>query len=727
MNSLAAAPADFTAYVRDEAPQTHQLNLMIDGMRCVACAFSIEAALNAEANVSARINVTDRRLDLRWQGAPARGNALVRRIQDMGYGVHPLAQAAAMPAEKQEEQMLFHAMTVAGFASANIMLISFALWFPSPDAMGIATRTLLHWLMALIALPCVIYAGQPFFGSAWRVLRHGRTNMDVPISLALILATSVSLVETAHRASHAYFDSAVMLLFLLLIGRWLDRRARGRARGAAQSLLLMMNGTADIVEKDGQRAIPIEQIRPGMLLNVPAGARIGADGEVVSGSSQIDASMMTGETFPVAAAPGARVFAGTLNLAAAIQVRASSAGHDSLLGDIVRLMQQAEQRQSRYVRLADRVARAYTPVVHLLALLSFLLWWQIWGAPWQQAVMVATTVLIITCPCALALAIPAVQVVTSSALFRQGILLKSADALERLAQVDTVYFDKTGTLTLGVPRWIADASITRRDAISAAQLAHNSNHVLARALAQAVNPPPLAITAHELPGLGMEAVVAGTRWRLGRRSWLGGTPAIDDDALELWFQRGAASPVRFRFADAPREDAAEALQRLHQAGYAVVMLSGDRSTVANAVAAGLGIRNVHAELLPQQKVSLVEAARHAGRKVLMVGDGLNDAPALAAAHVSMSPATGIDITQNAADLVFQGSGLKSVPMVLAAARQAQRLVRQNLAASLLYNLLALPLAISGQVTPLIAAIAMSSSSMLVIRNALRAGRPGARP
>jgi len=721
VNELALKGLDVSAYVRDEPDEQHRLSLMIDGMRCVACAFAIESALKNAPGVEARINVTDRRLDLRWSGPAARGNDFARTVQDLGYGVTPLGTKAPEAADATRD--LFRAMAVAGFASGNIMLLSFVLWFAQPGTLGPSTRDFMHWISALIALPCVAYAGRPFFRSAWSALRHGRTNMDVPISLALVLACSVSLFETITHGTHAYFDSAVMLLFFLLVGRWLDHRARGQARGAAHELLLLLSGTADVIDGSSQRTLPIEQVRPGMLLSVPSGARIGADGEIEAGESLIDSSVMTGESVPRVYRQGDAVFAGMLNLGAPIRVRAGKAGENSLLRDIVTLMQQAEQRQSRYVRLADRIARYYTPVVHTLAASSFLLWWLGLHAPWQQAIMVATTVLIITCPCALALAVPAVQVVTSSTLFRHGILMKAADALERLAQIDTVYFDKTGTLTRGFPELVREDAVAPRDLADAAALAGHSHHVLAKALAQATPARPLDIAVKEVAGSGLEAVVDGETWRLGRRGWCGGTGAGEspDELMELWFRRGEAAPVRFRFADQLRDDAATTVSTLRRQGYAVALLSGDRQAVADSIGRSIGIEAIRADLRPQEKVALIEEA-HSQHKVLMVGDGLNDAPALAAAHASMSPASAIDIAQNAADLVFQGGKLDAVPLVLGAARLSQRLVRQNLLISMFYNLCALPIAVSGHVTPLVAAIAMSSSSLIVILNALRASR-----
>jgi len=436
---------------------------------------------------------------------------------------------------------------------------------------------------------------------------------------------------------------------------------------------------------------------------------------VIEGSSALDGSLITGESLPVAVAPGARVVAGMVNLGAPIKVKVTASGERTVLAEIVRLVEAAEHGRSRFVALADRVARAYAPVVHVTALLTFLGWMFLGGLAWDRALLVATAVLIITCPCALALAVPVVQVVASTRLLRRGVLLLSPTALERIARIDHVVLDKTGTLTLGRPELIGTHDAETLAA--AAGLAATSRHPLAQALVRAAGDAVPATGVVERPGQGLQSGEV----RLGSASFCGITAPHDDGLSELWFTTPGRAPMRFAFADRLRPDAAVAVAALRAADVTVELLSGDRPAAVARAAAEAGISTWQAEVAPAAKAARLAALSAQGRRVLMVGDGLNDAPALAAAHASISPATAAEATQNAADAVFQGDALQPVVEALDVARRADRLVRLNLVIALLYNLSAVPLAILGEVTPLVAAVAMSSSSLLVIGNALRLG------
>jgi Cu2+-exporting ATPase len=724
-----AAPVDATAYVQSAGDGRRSLHLMVEGVHCGGCVRRIENALLADPAVEhARVNLTTRRLVVEWQGGGAIAERLVRAVSALGYRVVPYDPAQLVSAEAAAERALLRAMAVAGFAAGNIMLLSVAVWAGHFQDMGPATRHLLHWFSALIALPAILYAGRPFFDSALRALRNRRTNMDVPISVGVLLASAMSLFETVRGGPHAYFDAAVTLLFFLLIGRYLDRRARGQARATAERLLTLGTRAVTVLEADGRRrAVPAAMVRPGMTALVAAGERIGVDGTVVDGASGLDTSLITGETVPATVGPGDRVFAGTLNLDAPLQLEVAAVGEGTLLAEIVRLMELAEQRRARYVVLADRLAALYAPVVHGLALTTFLGWTLLLGMAWQVALLYAVAVLIITCPCALGLAVPAVQVIASGRLLSRGVLLKSATALERLAQVDTVVFDKTGTLTRGRPALARSEAGDPAALRVAAALAGASRHPLARAVASAVPEVPVASGVEEVPGRGLRLVTAAGEVRLGSRSWCGvedtGRPG---DGPELWLMRPECAPVRFAFDDSPRADAVPVIRELRARGLDVELLSGDRAPSVAAVAADLGIDAWRAGCTPIDKIARLEALAAAGRRVLMVGDGLNDAPALAAAHVSASPSTAIDLSQTAADAVFQGERLRPVIELLDVARGADRLIRQNLGLALGYNVLTVPLAMLGLVTPLIAALAMSGSSLAVVANALRLRRLGPR-
>jgi Cu2+-exporting ATPase len=545
--------------------------------------------------------------------------------------------------------------------------------------------------------------------------------MDVPISLAILLATGMSLYQTMLGNEQVYFDAAVSLLFFLLVGRFLDESLRVRARGEAQNLLSLQGGIATLIEADGSRCqVAAHALRPGDRLLVAAGERVAADGVVRSGQGEIDQSLITGETAPAGVGPGAQVYAGTLNLTQTLQIEVTAADSATLLAEISRLMLAAEQGKARYRRLADRAAQIYAPAVHGLGLAT-LLGWLMLGASWQTALTYAIAVLIITCPCALALAVPAVQIAAASRLFRQGIMVKSADGLERLAETDMVVFDKTGTLTVGRPEVLDAEAIDDRVLGPAASLAGASKHPYARAIVEAAEKRVIVVTTaadvEETPGRGLKRSLPNGQERLGSAEWCGLTSSGAES--EVWYRRDWEAPVRFRFADALRPDAAETVAALKHQGYGVALLSGDRAGVVEHIARRTGIETWRAGLKPADKIAWLEACAGDGHKVLMAGDGLNDAPALAAAHASISPANAADISQRAADFVFQGVKLAPVLEAIATAKRARSMALQNFAVAGGYNAICVPLAVAGLVTPLIAAIVMSTSSILVTVNAAR--------
>ena len=709
---------DFAGHAHVTGRNEAALDLLVEGLDCAACVWLIESLLARNPAITkARVHLSTRRLSLGWRGPAEDANAHAGLVAALGFKVAPYDIVAANAGEDRDTRDLLRSLGVAGFAAANVMLLSVAVWSGHDGSMGEATRTLFHWLSAAIALPAVAYAGRPFFRSAIAALKAGRTNMDVPISIGVVLACVVSLHEAWVGGPHAYFDSAITLLFFLLVGRYLDRRARGRARHAVRALLALTARSVTVVAADGSTAARrVDALAPGDVLLVAAGERLGADGIVCEGRSSLDAALISGESVPQAVEPGARVVAGMVNLGAPLRVRVTAAGDRTLLAEIVRLVEAAERGRSRFTAIADRVARAYAPVVHFTALLTFFGWMLLGDLAWDRALLVATAVLIITCPCALALAVPVVQVVAGTRLLRSGILLLSPTALERLARIDHVVFDKTGTLTLGRPELVdgpADLETRHR----AAALAANSRHPLARALLRAVPDVAASPNVVEHPGEGLQSRDA----RLGSAAFCGVADAVDDGRSELWFAEAGHKPVRFAFADRLRADATRTVAALHRDGLAVELLSGDRPTAVVDAARTVGIDTWRAEARPAAKAQHLAELAAQGKRVLMVGDGLNDAPALAAAHASLSPTTAAEATQNAADAVFQGDALQPVVEALDVARRANRLMRQNLALALVYNLAAVPLAILGEVTPLVAAVAMSSSSLLVIGNSLRLG------
>ncbi|MDP5306023.1 heavy metal translocating P-type ATPase [Paracoccus spongiarum] len=697
------------------------LILSLPAAHCAACISDVERALTGHPGVrTARVNLTLRRVTVDAPGLAA--DELIPVLARIGHEAHELDPEAlsATAADRQGRDLLMR-IGVAGFAMMNIMILSVAVW----SGAEAATRDLFHWISAAIALPTIAFAGRPFFASAAASLRARRLGMDVPISLALVLATAISVYETTQSGHHAYFDAAVMLCFFLLIGRYLDHRTRAIARSAAAELTALEVPRALRIGPEGEQAVAVASLRPGDLIRVRPGARVPADGEITEGRSEIDRALLTGETLPVPAGPGQMLSAGEVNLTGPLVLRVTAAGRDSSLARLTALVEAAEAARGRHASLADRAARAYSPAVHLLALASFAGW--VWATgDLRLAVNIAAAVLIITCPCALGLAVPAVATAASGALFRRGLLIKDGTALERMAAVDTVVFDKTGTLTMGQPR-LAAAEVLPADLRPVAlALAQGSAHPLSRALAEALAGDRAAAleAQREWPGQGVSALWQGRRVRLGRADWLGiAEDGADRPGSAAWLSvEGRGAPIRLDFTDRLRPGAASCVARLRADGRRVILLSGDRPAAVAALAAELGIAECHAGVDPQGKAAAVAALAEAGARVLMVGDGLNDTAALARAHASISPASALDAARVASDMVLTGHDLAPVAEALVIARRATARIRENFAISVIYNLVAVPVAIAGLATPLIAALAMSTSSITVTLNALRLRR-----
>ena len=705
-----------------EGARPERILLTVENMNCGGCMSKVERCLAAQPGVAAaRANLSAKRVSV--EVAPGRidAEALIEALAGAGYRAARLTADMARGGSTANRELLT-CVGVAGFAAANVMLLSVSVWAGIASDMDAAVQSLFHWLSALIALPAIAYAGRPFFRSARQALAARRLNMDVPISLGVLLAAAMSLYQTARGSEQVYFDASITLLFFLLIGRLLDQSLRARAKGAAQNLLALQADTATVVTADGTtRRCPASEIAVGAHVLVAAGERVPVDGLVRSGRSDLDEGLITGETAPRAIDVGDQVYAGTMNLTGPLRVETRAADEATLLADIARLMEAAEQAKGLYVRLADRAARIYAPVVHILGAATFA-GWLIAGVGWEQALTIAIAVLIITCPCALALAVPAVQVAATSRLFRLGVILKAADGLERLAETDTVVFDKTGTLTLGRPRLVDADSIDDATLARAAALGAASRHPYAQAVVDAAKARDLRVQpatgVEERPGLGLLHNADGIEERLGSADWCG-VETGSAEAASLYFVRQGAPAAAFRFEDRVRADAQAVVAGLERLGLQVELLSGDRTGPVAAAAQESGIRAWQARRRPDQKIARLDALKRQGRKVLMVGDGLNDAPSLAAGFASLSPATAVDISQAASDAVFQGERLVPVLQLVSVARAARRMALQNFGIAAAYNAICIPIAVAGFVTPLIAAVAMSASSMLVTANALR--------
>ena len=716
MSACAACAVAPLAVATAAQPQQATVMLSLPNIHCAACIGQIESALRAVPGVqSARVNLTLRRGSVNAVPGVTAG-ALVAALASAGHEAHELDPGALSETETDRQgRALLMRLAVAGFSMMNILILSVAVWSGAGDG----ARTLFYWISAAIALPTVAFAAQPFFGSAVLSLRAGRLGMDVPISLAILLACGISVSETLQGGQHAWFDAAVSLTFFLLAGRYLDHRTRAAARSAAAVLSALEVPRAWRVAPHEVHEVAVADLVPGDLVLVRPGGRMPVDGVVTLGQSEVDRAILTGESLPVLAGVGSVVSAGETNLTGPLTVRVTRAGRDSSLQRMAELVAVAEVARNRYTALADRAAQIYAPAVHILSFGAFLVWLGLTGDT-RLSLNIAAAVLIITCPCALGLAVPAVVTAASGRLFRQGLLIKDGTALERLAQADVVVFDKTGTLTIGVPQ-VRSLAGQGPDVLAVAfALADGSAHPLAQSLAAAcraagVQASPLSEIT-EVPGFGITGQWRGQAVQLGRAEWVGAVPC---GTTATHLRIGLAEPVSFLFDDNLRPGAVRAVESLRALGLHVILLSGDANGTVNALADQLGIVERAADLRPKDKVARIEALTAQGHRVLMIGDGLNDTAALAAALVSVAPASGIDAARAASDIVLLGQSLAQVAEAVRIARIATRRMRQNFAISIAYNIIAVPFALFGLATPLMAALAMSASSVSVSLNAMR--------
>jgi Cu2+-exporting ATPase len=691
-----------------------QTILSVPAMRGAACINRIEKSLSAVEGVrTVRANLSLRRVAVTWTEAE-KAPDLLEALGAAGYEAH-------IPGDVNGDQdhvqaHLVRALAVAGFCSMNIMLFAVSVWAGADEA----TRHAFQLVSAALALPAVIYSGSSFYASAWRALSEGRLNMDVPISAGVLLSFALSLYDALTNSAQAYFEAATSLLFVLLAGRLLDHMMRRRARSAVAGLARVMPQGADVVQDDGSIGhVALGDLHPGARILVPMGARVPTDGVMAKGRSEVDASMLSGESRYRPVAPGQKVRAGEINRGDPFEFVASAAPENSLLAEMSRLLAAAEAGRTRYRHIADRAAALYAPVVHSLSALAFVVWLHSSGNI-HHALTIAIAVLVITCPCALGLAVPMVQVALARRLYDKGVLAIDGTAFERLAATDTIVFDKTGTLTTGEPTLIAEGFAIGNLAI-AGSMAARSGHPFSRALAAARERASLKSIAfdsvREVPGLGVEARRRSDIFRLGKAAWAADGGLSPSDAVVLGCN--GARIATFRFSETLRSGALPLVKALREDGFHICMASGDTPSAVRRIASELEISDLKADMLPGAKVDAIRRLQAAGRKVLMVGDGVNDAAALRAADVSMAPSSASDIGRSAADLVFLSQDLFAVKDAIAASRLAMTLIRQNFALAAFYNVVSLPLAFAGYVTPLMAALAMSTSSLLVVVNSLR--------
>jgi Cu2+-exporting ATPase len=698
---ISACPACAAAPLAEEiATQRPTLQFSLPTIHCAACIGKIERGLNDIAGVqSARVNLSMKRLSVEGPVDPAH---LMTALSNLGFEAYPLDLEALNSARDDQGRALLLRMAIAGFAMMNVMLLSVAIWSGAADA----TRDLFHLISAAIALPVVAFSGQPFFQNAWSALRVGRLNMDVPISLAILLAAGMSLFETLNGGHHAYFDAALSLTFFLLIGRFMDHQTRSSARSAAKELTALEVQTAERVTASGTQTVQVPSLRVGDTVVVATGARTPVDGVLTSTNAMMDRALLTGETAAVSVATGDALQAGEINIGAPLYLRATAVGEDTSLKRMASLIETAENGRNSYTALADRAAQIYAPAVHLLALAAFI-GWVVATGDMRLALNIAIAVLIITCPCALGLAVPAVSTAAIARLFSEGFLVKHATALERLAEVDHIVFDKTGTLTTPSVTPLDDP----QDAAIAKALAQSSQHPLSKAIVAS----SAAVTAAdvddivETAGQGVQGIYAGQTVRLGSGAWLGGNFA------GLGLKVGEEPAIEIMAAETIREGVPEALASIPLTGE---IITGDAEGPATCIANQLSLP-VTFDARPEDKLRHLKALGKQNHHVLMIGDGLNDTAALASAHASIAPSTALEASRNAADVVALKSSFAALPLVLAVAKASRSLSMQNFAIAALYNCIAVPIALAGFATPLAAALAMSVSSITVLLNSQR--------
>jgi Cu2+-exporting ATPase len=713
---------------RTLADGTREATVIVEGLYCAACAWLIEHVLEPLDGVEEiQVNPATGRALLRWDPARIPLSTLLRRMHGLGYRPSPVGSEDTLPVAARERQAGLKRLAVAGLGMMQVMMYAVGLYAGAIHAgMDPAIASLLRGVSLLVATPVVFYAGAPFFRGAWRDLRARRPGMDVPVALAVGAGYAASVWNTLIGHGEVYFDSVTMFVFFLTVARYLEMAARHRATQSTDAVARMLPATALRIAPDGrEERIARSELAEGDRVRIRAGDAVPADGRIRLGESRLDESLLTGEFVPVTRRPGDEVMAGSVNGSGPLEIEILRVGQDTLVSGIVRLLERAQAQRPRLARTADGVARWFVTAVLAAAAVTGYWWWQI--AP-AEAFAVVLAVLVVTCPCALSLATPAALVAATGRLARGGVLVTRAGALESLARADRVVVDKTGTLTRGRLSLRRTETMDRIEpdearALAAALEAH-SEHPIARAFA-AWRDDREAGDVDVEPGRGLEGVVAGRRLRIGRPDWVcglagGGDTRGADTVVALGDSDGLLA--RFRLADEPQPGATEAIRALQGLGLVVEIASGDADGAVAATAEELGIERWRSRQAPDDKLARIKELQQAGHRVVMVGDGINDAPVLAGADVSVAMGGGSALAQSSADMVLTREQLGDVADAIRTARRTLAVVRENLAWAASYNLVALPLAATGQIAPWMAALGMSASSLIVVGNAMRLGR-----
>lgn len=709
--------------------------MLVEGVRCAACGWLIERSLEQVPGVrEIRVNPATARARLVWEPGVLRLSGALGVLSRLGYQPHP-GSAGAGDMALRERRGALRRLGVAGIGMMQVMMYAVAMYVGAFQDMDPGLEGLFRWVSLVVATPVALYAGRPFFTGAWRDLRSGRPGMDVPVALAVGSAWLASVTHTIAGHGEVYFDSVTMFVFFLSLARYLEMGARHRAGDTQEALArLLPEAARRKAENGGWETVALRELRPGDIVSVRHGETLPADGRLLRGGARLDESMLTGESRPRTRQAGEPALAGSINLGDPTEFEVERTGGDTLVSAIGRLLDRAQAERTPIAAAADRVARWFVIGVLSAAALTWFAWNAIDPA---RAFAITLAVLVVTCPCALSIATPAALTAATGSLARRGLLVTRAGAIERLARVKRVIFDKTGTLTLGQLRITTVEPVggfDRDRALGiAAALEAVSEHPIARAFAVA-HPAGPASEVSVSPGLGIEGVVEGRRWRLGRPDWAAGPggapwPEIAGDETAVGLADAGGIVTIFRLADRLRAGTRQHVAHLAALGLVAEVASGDGADAVAPVAAAAGIGTWHAGMTPQDKLGLLRRRQDAGETVIMVGDGVNDAPVLAGADVSVAMAGGTPLAQTSADMALLGESLEPLAEGVAHARRTLRIIRQNLAWAAAYNAIALPLAATGFIAPWMAAIGMSASSLLVVLNALRLSRPAnsARP
>lgn len=720
-------------FATKNSDNSYEIFVNIQGIHCGACIWLIETILKKDPNIiSSRINLTQKTLFLKWRNKLDNFYQIIDKITKIGYKILPIDKEIIAQNQNQEDKSLLLSLAIAGFGAGNLMLLSFGLWFSSHYDMGFYTRNLLHFFSAIIAIPVIIYAGRPFFRSAIKSIKAGYPNMDLVISVAIILTTIASLIKTFKGDWHIYFDSAVMLIFFLLIGKYLEQKIRRKAFNIANEFMMLNSNYGRVLINNKIQTLPTSQLKKDMILIIASGEKISADGIIIEGESEIDNSLINGESKPKLAKINDNVYAGTINLGSPIKVLITKNQSDSILSQIIKLTQKIDNNKNKYIKISDKLAKLYIPISHLLAFATFIIWY-CHKNNLDQAFNNAIAVLIITCPCALALAIPIVQTILTSKMLKKGIIIKSGNIIEQLPKIDTIIFDKTGTLTQGKPvlqdifeiknNKLVNLSKQKKDKLLkiAASLCQNSRHPIAQSILNEYKGNFYNIKTTEIKGQGLKAKLKNDQIFLGKAEFC----KINDKLYQDLDKKGNLnsylryqnSQLLFIFDDQLKDDAKKIIKIL-QKNKKVILLSGDNEENVKKISKSLKINRFYYDHDPVKKADFLKTLPK-DEKFIMVGDGINDALSLQMADISISFNNASDIAQSISDIIIQGDKLNPISQIISSSTKSVKIMKQNLSLSLLYNIIAVPFAMAGFIIPLFAALAMSSSSIIVTLNSLR--------